>query len=82
MSGSKQLRLGFGSGTKTGKRSRRSSLSEIAGQYEEQNREAAEIILADVEKYGGSKGSMAHWARVLIARKDGTTSIAFGEVAA
>jgi len=82
MSGSKQLRLGFGSGTKTGKRSRRSSLSEIAGQYEEQNREAAEIILADVEKYGGADGSMCKWAWAVIARQDGTTIASFEEVAA
>lgn len=36
--------------------------------YEAQNREAAEIILADPAKYGGPEAAVAQWARRALAR--------------
>jgi hypothetical protein len=36
--------------------------------YEQQNRVAAAIILADVERYGGKRSCAVTWARAFLAR--------------
>lgn len=40
----------------------------MLAQYDAQNRESAEIILADVEKYGGETSGAVRWARAFLAR--------------
>jgi hypothetical protein len=37
-----------------------------ADQYEEQNREAAAVILADPERHGGAESLMVRWARLVV----------------
>jgi hypothetical protein len=39
----------------------------LAETYARQNREAAEVILADAMRYGGDELLMARWARCVIA---------------
>jgi hypothetical protein len=37
--------------------------------YEEQNLEAAEVILRDIERYGGEEALAVRWARAFLARR-------------
>jgi hypothetical protein len=37
--------------------------------HQDQNREAAAVILADQERYGGQKGGLVRWATLVLSRK-------------
>ena len=38
--------------------------------HQDQNRQAAAVILADPEKYGGEQAGVVRWARSVMARKE------------
>jgi hypothetical protein len=40
----------------------------VQAQYDAQNAEAAEIILREIERYGGEQSGAVQWARLFMAR--------------
>ena len=51
--------------------SKRAPRHSAAERHAEANRECAEVILADVERYGGEGGGLVEWARTVLQKAEG-----------
>jgi hypothetical protein len=40
----------------------------MLAQFEQQNRQSAEIILADIDRHGGEQSGVVRWARLFMER--------------